>query len=31
MENAYAYAVSNLIKREPEQAATFVENYLYKV
>jgi len=31
MHHAYAYAISNLIKREPEQASNFVENYLYKL
>lgn len=30
MSDAYGYAVSNLIKRDPDTAVEFVENYLYK-
>jgi len=30
MQDAYAYALSNLIKRDPSEADNLVENYLYK-
>lgn len=31
LSDAYGYALSNLIKREPHRAEVFVENYLYKL
>jgi len=31
MHDAYSYALSNLIKRDPSEADNLVENYLYKV